>query len=360
MCSFRSALLLLGLIVPIVPANGAAQTVVPNEVIEGMEIRRDRMQAIGTDPDGPLLSPLTSIARDSRGFYYVSGGYEPGAILIFDSRGAYLDRFGRAGRGPGEFSQPILQLHVGPGDSIAVFDGPRYTLLEPGAKAFVRLRILPFLPREASFTEHGRLVVVAPLDVSRERTALLHIISPEGEVEQSFVTPANYDPRRPYDEYRVLARAAGDRIWVGNVRRYEIQLWSISEARALHAFVREAPWYPEWLDEDEGTWAKPKLRSMVQDGQFLWTMIVIADPDLDVRSADLSRPLEDIDWNEEFDTVIEVIDLQAQRVVARSRFDEHLGAFLGGEPIVYVQRQGSLHQRILETYRLRVMNQENQ
>lgn len=69
---------------------------------------------IGTEDEaGPLMfGQITGVAIDGGGTVYVSD-YPVSEIRSFDARGRHLATFGRRGRGPGEFVNPIGLVHDG-------------------------------------------------------------------------------------------------------------------------------------------------------------------------------------------------------------------------------------------------------
>jgi hypothetical protein len=336
------------------PAAGSAQSlVIPDRVQPLTRIRVEHLATIGTDPDGPLLSRLTTLAMDSEQFFLAAPTHERGIVAVFDRRGAFQGAFGREGRGPGEFAAPVQRVLVGPGDSIHVLEGPRHTVLLPRASGFARLRTLPFVPRDVGFAVDGRMIAAAPLPLRGDTTGLVHVLSPGGGIAQVLVHATRHDPRYPFESHRVVGSAAGDSLWIGHVRRYEIELWSARQGR-LGGIRRDAPWFAEWSGESGLEWTSPRLAAVVQEGRYLWTLVTIPGAAARPQDTGESRPVSEIDLNEYFDTVIEVLDLRTARVVARRQVPGHLAGFLGGGPVVYARREGPQGEVLLDIYRLRL------
>lgn len=334
------------------PASLFAQVLeVPDAVQAGTgAIRIEHLASVGTDPDGPWLSRLTSIDVDSEGYFVAAPTYDRGRIAVFDATGTHRGSFGRAGSGPGEFNAPVLGIRVGPGDSVNVFEGPRHTVLEPKAAGFVRLGMLPTHPRNIEFAENGSLIVVAPL-ATDEGVKLVHIMAPDGRVVRSFVDGSDDDPRFWYGGTRVIARAPDGNLWLGTPHRYEIELWSARQGR-LRGIRREASWFPAWSETPRPGWENPVLTGIVQEGPFLWTLVTVPDPDAEPLDPTVELPVEDTDLDRLLDSVVEVLDLRAGRVVARHRFKEHLVGFRGGRPVVYTRREEEPGNIVLDVYRL--------
>jgi hypothetical protein len=78
-------------------------------------------------------------------------------LFLFDARGKYLRRVGREGRGPGEF-QCAMSAAVGRGDSVAVFDFGRTSILTP------KLEFARLVPPEKTGTRVfiGRMFIQQP------------------------------------------------------------------------------------------------------------------------------------------------------------------------------------------------------
>jgi outer membrane protein assembly factor BamB len=85
------------------------------------------------DEDGPyLFGEFTGIVLGGDGTLYVND-YSQANLRAFDARGKHLRTFGRRGRGPGEFSNPLILLHDG--DSTLYAVQGMYGITELTAKA---------------------------------------------------------------------------------------------------------------------------------------------------------------------------------------------------------------------------------
>ena len=90
---------------------------------EGCEIQLQYLATVGDDGDGPgaLPSYPTSIARDSKGRYFLTAPYSgEERPYLFDASGTFVSRLGGIGEGPREF-QSAMFLSVSE-DSILVYD----------------------------------------------------------------------------------------------------------------------------------------------------------------------------------------------------------------------------------------------
>lgn len=136
----RTALVLVTL--PAGSACQAAPTIPSEQSCRSCRIVLDPVVTLGRG-DGPSLMRRSTVAVDSRGNYYVAPTYNTGEIARYDPRGRYVGKFGREGRGPGEFGNFIHRIVVGPEDSVHVFEGNRHTVLAPSLSAVASVRMPP-------------------------------------------------------------------------------------------------------------------------------------------------------------------------------------------------------------------------
>src|SRR5687767_5804986 len=102
------------------PADGAAQAIRVAHAVTcpSCTVVTEKLVNLGTT-DEDMLAPNAAPARDTRGRYFAEG-WGRRSVLVWDSGGKLIGKFGRAGQGPGEFAQNITGIWVGAGDSIVV------------------------------------------------------------------------------------------------------------------------------------------------------------------------------------------------------------------------------------------------
>ncbi|MCJ7581185.1 MAG: 6-bladed beta-propeller [Candidatus Aminicenantes bacterium] len=141
-----------------------------------------------------------SFVQDSKGNYYITDT-KANAVVIFDSSGKYLRRFGKLGQGPGDLSMPMM---------IQIFEN----LLVVYEAANRRLQYFDF--QEISqktfrlIKTYGPLVLMkdgrklgAPLFVDKkDETMLVEVLSPEGKIINQFGTPIEFK----WDQYSMNQR----------------------------------------------------------------------------------------------------------------------------------------------------------
>jgi hypothetical protein len=134
------------------------------------------------DVDGPyLFGMITSAELGGDGTIYVAD-YSAANIRAFDPQGRHLRTFGRRGRGPGEFINPVSLLHDG--------DSTLYAIQSYGASAILTAAAARMtLQRSFGPDQHYRSACVlgGELIVAGWRDGhVLHVVGERGEPVRSF------------------------------------------------------------------------------------------------------------------------------------------------------------------------------
>ena len=141
-----------------------------------------------------------SFVQDSKGNYYITDT-RAHAVVIFDSSGRYLKRFGQHGQGPGDLGMPMSIFII---DDLLVVN-------EPGNR---RLQYFDFngISQKSSRLNKSYCSLVifpdgrkigAPLFVDKKDEAMLvEVLSPEGEIINQFGTPIEFK----WDQYSMNQR----------------------------------------------------------------------------------------------------------------------------------------------------------
>lgn len=327
------------------------------------KITLSRVATLGrvTDPGSVMLH--SRLVRDSRGQFYVAPTSNPGEIFVYDARGRYLRSLGRRGGGPGEF-EVITELAIARGDTVHVFDGKlrRRTVISPDG-AFVRSSASRGTVSEAVVRVDGTIAVNLASPDPELFGLPIHILDPSGRIVRSFGA-AGATAGVGVDGIRHLARAGRDRIWSARTNRYELQLWD-SSGRLLQTLVRDADWFQPWTKPAPGApWESPPapaIRSIWVDSiGRVWTVISVADknwkprPGQRSRGEGLARIVDDAGAIDRyFDTLIEVIDPEQGRVVARGRHPGHPLSF-NDQGLLYGTSVGSDGDSRLTVWRVRL------
>lgn len=345
----------LGIVAPL-PGQGSTRVVPSTPACPACRIVLDPVATLGAAGDPPL-SRLTWVTVDSRGRFFAAPTYNRGEIAMYDAGGRFVRRFGRPGRGPGEFSGPIHMLRAGPGDSIHVFEGPRHTVLAPALASFGSVRLLPVQPDGLAFLGDGRMVAHRMVMGRGGVGQPLHVIDPAGRIARSFAGTEKWDPAKLYQGMRNIAPAAGNRVWSAHVGSYRVELWGPDGSNPL-TVVRNASWFRPWGHE-VGRFAeareRPRVVGVAEDRQGrLWVSILVRDPKRRPASGTREVPITEIDSNAEFDTILEVLDPRSGRLLAHRRFEQSIPEFIGDGTMVINRREDADGNIVVDVWRTRL------
>jgi hypothetical protein len=159
---------------------------------------------------------------------------------------------------------------------------------------------------------------------------------------------------------RQVAPGSDTTVWAGHIVKYQLEEWSTS-GRLLQTLTLDRPWFP---DVERGGFIapdappNPSLRALHRDrGGRLWAITWIADDDWESAIGEGTDPYgreyqtyqNPADY---FDSVVEVIDPEAGRVVGKARLDMAATGFVedgvvfgydeddSGEPLALVLEIG--------------------
>lgn len=302
------------------------------------EIQRIPLPALGDESgEGIIESDFSRAVQDSRGRVYLAGPYAS-QILVFDKQGRFVRRIGRLGGGPGEFNG-IGSLHVGPGDSLFVFDNQqsRLSTLTPDGE-FVRSIPIPISPEVTNFVaSDGRFIIGRSFGVPELGAHPLHLFDSEGRRLRSFGNfSGEVRPDVPGFLSRSLAPATGPRIWSGHLMAYVMDRINLNTGTRDLVVRREARWFPPRLQppRDRGMIGPdPGIRAIQEDevGR-LWVLLAIPDP----KWRTVYRPSGPgdthgsvIDLQEFYNTRIEVLDPERGLLIAMLEVPEYVEEFSG-------------------------------
>jgi len=296
-------------------------------------IRVESMMTIGRDDDRLPSRPYV-IRRDSRGrFFVVTPETSPSVPIAFNSQGRYLREIGREGAGPNEFRDAIA-LDVTLADTLYVFDrgNARLTVLDPGLRE-VRTAPIPPSTNAAIVLATGAVVLNAAVGDSERIGHPYHRFDAIGNYRGFFGADPD-EPVRPGDiagAVRWLTPAHGNQFWsLRYARSYTMELWDAS-GTLVRRYTRDADWFARYdRAKNLAPGNPPQSRGMGvwfdQRTGLLWTIVHVADPQWrdgagPLRRADGGEYMPIHDRQRVYDTIVEVIDVNAGRVLARRRFD---------------------------------------
>lgn len=282
-----------------------------------------------TNSSAPLQSCGVGALPDGR---FISAGLVGGGQLaVYDPRsGGVSELVGRPGEGPGEFGRAVHLLPDDDPESTLVVDvlNQRVSRLD-STLALAGMWSLPIRPVAQAYTGNGVFVLHQwnltgqdPRFVGVDSTGTTTFTSHEGDPG---VVVA---PDSPGLDQWIVTSNTGPGFLAANVWHYRITRFD-GEGRAVERFFREVAWMPapelrEGFRDGMHTErpAPPVLTHMRVDGAGrLWTFVVL--PDTEWSAGPYDGPDPGPAWmRRTFDTVVEVVDLEAAAVLASGRFDE--------------------------------------
>jgi hypothetical protein len=192
----------------------------------------------------------------------------------------------------------------------------------------------------------------------------LHVISPSGAIMRSFGNRRTASPVDTPSIARTIALARdGAHIWITapGEYKYAIQKWTLEGHQVQQIEVEGAPWFakpkPPAPPPGDFFYSVPPqtdVRILREDAEGrIWVFIVLPDakwkPQPPPRSMRIS--IQEID--EKFDTIVEVLDLNAKVILGSQRFDQLLEPVYNTE-MVWSSREDADGVTIVDVWVLRL------
>ena len=325
-------------------ADSTQVTISDEPTCNACEITADTVVAITGSLEAPF-SRRTRLAHLARsGEYAAAPLADDGTVALFDSAGRYLKSILRRGEGPGELVGIRHLLGDDAGRIIAIdYDG-RVVRYDPGTDTTHDYRLpTRLLPTEFAVGPHHQFLAFSMSPLNPTGVMLDSTFRAVGSFGDSgwrdsqgqiTTSPARLESR--------LGGGNG-RYFVQATNRYElrVRLWD-SLGAPVADFLRDAAWFPPYDEQtyqDSAAYVPSQVRPLPRvigawmdvEG-LVWIAASVADanwkqvdpvvPGQTLFTNSPSGPVPpDRDWNRFLDTVIEVIDPRARRVLARTRLD---------------------------------------
>jgi hypothetical protein len=295
-------------------------------------IRRDSVASLITRDGDGLEGIRTSVVRDREGYVYVAlAGPE---ITQFDPAGRLMRRIGRAGAGPGEFRH-VTKLSIDSRNDLHVFDRllGRHSVFRRTGE-FVGATGLPVagFVDAALLSDESIVVNSGSFDRSNAGFALLQISKQGSIVRRADELVAGRLQEWLIDRGLTVGSSTG-RLIVARRNEFVVEAYDMKLQRVMR-LEREAPWFqgvePAGSGPSDGLFeAAPtsRLVSAWEDARgLIWAVAVVRAPEWEPRArpSEPVKPGSPLFSRPRFETVIEVIDPSARRVVARERTRERL------------------------------------
>jgi hypothetical protein len=307
--------------------------------------------ALGEPLDGLPFS--MDRAPDGR-VYMISAQFRP---LVFDPGTDSLRPFARRGGGPGEFKMPT-RLFVRRDGRLVMLDPAQLRLTvftrsgEPASTRPIPGKLAP----QAVLLDDSIVVYNASFNSAGALGLPFHTLGREGGIARSF---------GPRVELRIagdaaglrhpLASASGRHFWAADELRYQISEWS-ADGQLVRTLTRHAPWFPESDHFEAATPDRPFtpfVTAVHQDAaDRLWVLIAIPDAQYasglgEARRGRDGQPRYPIaSYTRHYDTVVEVIDPDAGRVLVSQRLPRYIPFFLDDTHVASYDEDGSGSPRV--------------
>jgi len=365
LCRLTVGLVTAGCITVPVSAQAPDGVVREPQQCRSCRIVLERETTLGADSGPNVVTSTFFVKRDSRGRLYSVFQFEPSAIVVFASDGAFLQKIGHEGAGPGEFRY-ILGLHVADGDTLHLFDvgNQRRTVLSPEYEVVRSHRIPPALMPDAyAFLPDGALVVNALVPTPAGAGYPLHLLTAEGDVERSFGTDDTYITPRTEYTHTVRRVAPGDSgVWAVPWTRYVLQLWS-RDGTMRRQWRRSVPWFEPYEQieplSEEGPPAPMVAGLSVDAHGYLWVAVTVADSrwrsNLRRETGPDGPQVFPKAVERVYDTILEMIDPGTGRLIVSERLDQKISGFVDANRVFGFRLTPDGGER-LDIWRLRLVS----
>ncbi len=332
------------------PPPSHAQSLLP--ITEGAGecvVQLREVVRLGTPGDPGMIGSRPEIARTAAGHYVVASVENRGQLLVFDADGAFLEAFGASGDGPGELRVPG-RVRPGPDGGLRILDlvNRRITHLSPdrGLLETTGVRSL-----------HG-------LDFVTLGAGERHVVSGFGQLDDGLGATTEIVGRDgvrltrlgavPVASWVVnffrapLALDGQGRVWTTRAGEYAFEAWD--PGRGGEPLTRLAG-EPDWFDPGPPRPGAPLsapapsiVISLRVDRGLLWAGTWVADED---REAGAGAPPSPLELDLLLDTVLDVIDPESGRLIARTRRDEALRGTGDDRLLFGVREEGGIARAVI-------------
>jgi hypothetical protein len=334
----------------------------------------ERVARIGDDPEGYLIGRSIVVETDSRARWFVMEAGAESFAKVYGSDGAYLQRFGQSGEGPGEFKS-VGFLHEFPIDTLIVFDWGNGRLSRfTWDFRYIDQRPLRTVPHRAVVTTNGQVVInLSAADPSGTNPPMA-VLGIDGFGSEPFGVP-----EEPYESggrgahrLRFLAASHDGGVWSSPLARYEMRHWD-QDGKLTRTISRNVDWFLPHRDpgtryDPKADPPNPKMRSLREDDDGrLWTLVLVPDEDwresIFVRRVEGGAPVNMVAQERQYDTRIEVIDPGQRKVLASVTLPEAMIMFTRrptGEVFAYSYHEAGVGIPYVDVWRFRLLISDGQ
>jgi len=312
-------------------AIGAQAVSISSEVsCASCRIQRDSVVTLGAPNGEGLDSYIAAVTRGVDGHTFVAtvSGAE---IAMFDPRGRFAGHIGRAGEGPGEFRR-VTKIIADADGHVHVFDARlvRHSVFRRDG-TLVKATGLPVTRfTDAAILRDGSMVFSGGTsDRAYAGYALTQLDSAEHIVRRADEVTRLSAPSRWILERSLSIGQRTGRLVVAHPNEFVVDLYDAALHRVLR-LEREAAWFeaPSLNDPErsDGMFDVPPtsrvLAAWEDAAGLIWIVAIIRSKEWEprtLRPGERITPDSPLSTRPRYETVIEVIDIAAKRVLARER-----------------------------------------
>lgn len=314
------------------PRDTGAQVVrIPSEVsCASCRIQRDSAVTLGAPSGDGLENLLTTITRGSDGYTLLATVSAP-EIAMFDPSGRFAGRIGRAGEGPGELRR-VTRIVADVDRDIHVFDAQlaRHSVFRRDG-TLVRASGLPATRfKDAVIMRDGSTVLSGGI---YDRTNAGYALTQLDRAEQitrraDEVTRFGALTQWVLERSLTVGQKTG-RLVVAHTNSFIVDIYDAGMHQELR-LERDASWFeapsPDNPDRSDGRFDIPPTSRVLAAWEdvagLIWIVALVRSTEWEPRKPqpgeDMS-PDSPLSTRPRYDTVVEVIDAAAKRVLARER-----------------------------------------
>lgn len=308
---------------------------------------------LGDVEDSISLGGLPKVLRTAFGYFAVSFVDHPSNILLYGSDGNLLRDLGRYGSGPGEVRLVRYLAHAR-GDSVIVAEEGSRVHLFSGEGHFGRTVNVRTTGKTAVQFPDGSLVVGGQVLQRSTAGIPVHFFNASGDYVRSFGGDVSYRRDQPLSDESRLALASDTSVWLVRPDTYRLEEWSRT-GNLLRAVSRSIDWFPPLGGRSFETGYGPRppdpyITAVYVEEGLLWVVSAVPDPDR-VPPRVSAPEVTPFFLGQTYDSVVEVLDPNAGRLLARLR----TGLYLAGSPApreVHTIREDSIGMRYLDIWEL--------
>ncbi len=310
---------------------GAQLARIPSEVsCASCRIQRDSVVTLGAPNGDGLDNFITAVTRSADGHSFVAT-MSAAEIAVFDPSGRFVGNIGRAGEGPGEFRR-VTKIIADADRDVHVFDARlvRHSIFRRDG-TLVRATGLPITRlRDATILRDGSIVINGgTYDRASAGFALTQLDTAERIVRRADeVTRLTARTEWILERSLSLGQKTGQLV-VAHPNEFVIDLYD-AKLQRVNRLERVAAWFeapsPENPERSDGSSDVPPTSRVLTAWEdvtgLIWIVALVRSPEWQprtLRPGERLAPDSPLAARPRYETVIEVIDGAAKRVLARER-----------------------------------------